>query len=103
MSSLTVVFRSRSDIEASIVQGLLESHGIDAIRSAGPPPGVFAFTTGPFGETRVSVREEEAEAAVRLIDSHRAEVGGGFVVPPPQQLEALEGRLGHRFRDRGLL
>jgi hypothetical protein len=60
---LTVVFRTRSDIEASVVQALLESHGIDAMRTAGPPPGVFAFTTGPLGETRVSVRSEEAEEA----------------------------------------
>jgi ribonuclease III len=103
MGRLTVVFRTRSDIEASIVQALLESHGIDAIRSAGPPPGVFAFTTGPFGDTRVSVREEEAEEAVRVIESHRDQVGGGFVVPLPQHLAALEARLGHRFRDRGLL
>ncbi|MDP1570230.1 MAG: ribonuclease III [Vicinamibacterales bacterium] len=103
MGSLTVVFRTRSDIEASIVQGLLESHGIDAIQTAGPPPGVFAFTTGPLGETRVSVREDEAEEAVRLIESHREQVGGGFVIPAPQQMAALEARLGYRFRDRGLL
>lgn len=103
MASLTVVFRSRSDIEASIVQALLESHGIDAIRSAGPPPGVFAFTTGPFGDTRVSVRDEEAEEAVRVIESHREQVSGGIVVPLPQQLAAFEARLGYRFRDRGLL
>jgi ribonuclease III len=103
MGNLTVVFRTRSDIEASIVQSLLESHGIDAIRSAGPPPGVFAFTTGPFGDTRVSVRDEDAEEAAAIIASHRDEIGGGFVVPLPQQLAALEERLGYRFRDRGLL
>ncbi|MFP5378573.1 MAG: ribonuclease III [Vicinamibacteria bacterium] len=103
MASLTVVFRTRSDIEAAVVQSLLESHGIDAIRTAGPPPGVFAFTTGPLGETRVSVRDEEAEEAARIIESHRDEVGGGFVVPLPQQFEAIEARLGYRFRDRGLL
>lgn len=103
MASLTVVFRTRSDIEASVVQSLLASHGIDAIRTAGPPPGVFAFTTGPLGETRVSVREDEAEEAVRVIESHREQVGDGIVVPLPQQLAALEARLGYRFRDRGLL
>jgi ribonuclease III len=103
MGNLTVVFRTRSDIEASIVQSLLESHGIDAIRSAGPPPGVFAFTTGPFGDTRVSVRDEDAEEAAAIIASHRDQIGGGFAVPLPQQLAALEDRLGYRFRDRGLL
>jgi ribonuclease III len=103
MSDLIVVFRSRSDIEAAVVQALLESHGLDAIRSAGPPPGVFAFTTGPLGETRVSVRADEAEDAVRIIESHREQVGGGFVVPLPQQFAEIEERLGYRFRDRGLL
>jgi ribonuclease-3 len=103
MGGLTVVFRTRSEIEAAVVQALLESHGIDAIRSAGPPPGVFAFTMGPLGETRVSVRAEDAETAVRTIEAHRDQVGGGFVVPLPQQFDAIEARLGYRFRDRGLI
>ena len=49
------------------------------------------------------MREEEAEEAVRIIESHREQVGGGLVVPLPQQFAALEARLGYRFRDRGLL
>ena len=55
------------------------------------------------GETRVSVRDDEADEAVRIIESHREQVGGGLVVPLPQQFAALEARLGYRFRDRGLL
>jgi ribonuclease-3 len=54
-------------------------------------------------ELSVSVREDEAEEAVRVIEGHREEVGGGLVVPLPQQFAALEARLGYRFRDRGLL
>ena len=49
------------------------------------------------------MRDEEAEEAVRIIESHREQVGGGLVVPLPQQFDALEARLGYRFRDRGLL
>lgn len=103
MTALTVVFRTHSDIEANVVQALLESHGVESVRTAGAPPGMFPFTVSTLGETRVSVREAEADEAVRIIESHREQVGGGLVVPLPQQLTALEARLGYRFRDRGLL
>src|SRR5918995_319328 len=103
MAGLTVIFRTASNIEASIVQALLDSHGIESVRTSGPPASLFPFTVNPMGETRVSVRDDEAADAVRIIESHREEVGGGLVVPLPQQFAALELRLGYRFRDRGLL
>ena len=103
MSDLTVIFRTASNIEASVVQALLDSHGIESVRSSGLPPSVFPFTVNTMGETHVSVREEEAEEALRIIESHREQVGGGLVVPLPQQFLALETRIGYRFRDRGLL
>ncbi len=49
------------------------------------------------------MRDEDADEAVRIIESHREQVGGGIVVPLPQQFDALEARLGYRFSDRGLL
>ncbi len=102
MPDLIVIFRTGSNIEASVVQALLDSHGIASVRSSGLPAGLFPFTVNPM-ETCVSVREDDAEEAVRVIESHREEVGGGLVVPLPQQFAALEERLGYRFRDRGLL
>jgi ribonuclease-3 len=102
MSELVVVFRTGSNIEASVVEALLESHGIKSVRSSGLPPGLFPFTVNPI-TTSVAVVEDEAEEAVRVIESHREQVGGGLVVPLPQQFAALEERLGYRFRDRGLL
>jgi ribonuclease-3 len=103
VSVLTTIFRTRSEIEANVVQALLESHGVESVRTSGSPPGMFAFTVNTLGETRLSVREEDAEEAVRIIEAHREEVPGGLVVPLPQQFAALEARLGYRFRDRGLL
>lgn len=103
MSTLTTVFRTRSEIEANVVQALLDSHGVESVRTAGAPPGMFAFTVSTLGETRLSVRDEDAEEAVRIIEAHREQVPGGLVVPLPQQFDALESRLGYRFRDRGLL
>ena len=103
MTELTVIFRTASNIEASVVQALLDSHGIESVRTSGPPASLFPFTVNPMGETRVSVRDDDAAEAVRVIESHREEVGSGLVVPLPQQFAALESRLGYRFRDRGLL
>lgn len=103
MADLTEIFRTSSAIEASVVQALLDSHGIESVRTSGPPHGVFPFAVNPLGETRVSVREHEAQEAVRIIESHRERVGAGMIVPLPQQFAALETRIGYRFRDRGLL
>jgi ribonuclease III len=102
MSELVVVFRTGSNIEASVVQALLDSHGIKSVRSSGLPPGLFPFSVNPTA-LNVSVLEDDAEEAVRVIESHREQVSGGLVVPLPQQFAALEARLGYRFRDRGLL
>jgi ribonuclease-3 len=103
MAGLTAVFRTASNIEASVVQALLDSHGIESVRTSGPPASVFPFAVNPLGVTVVSVRDDEADEAVRVIESHREQVGSGLVVPLPQQFASLETRLGYRFRDRGLL
>jgi ribonuclease-3 len=102
-SELIVIFRTHSEIEANVVAALLDSHGIETLRTSGPTPGLFQFKVNPLGETRISVREEDAAEAVRIIDSHREQVGGGIVVPLPQEFDALEARINYRFRDRGLL
>jgi ribonuclease-3 len=102
-SGLTVIFRTQSDIEANVVEALLDSHGVQTLRTSGPTPGLFPFTLNPMGETQISVRDEDAADAVRIIDSHREQVGGGIVVPLPQEFDALESRIGYRFKDRGLL
>ena len=102
-SGLTVIFRTQSDIEANVVEALLDSHGVQTLRTSGPTPGLFPFSLNPLGETRIAVRDEDAADAVRIIDSHREQVGGGIVVPLPQEFDALEARIGYRFRDRGLL
>ncbi len=82
---------------------MLDSHGVESLRTSGPTPGLFPFALNPLGDTQISVRDEDAADAVRIIESHREQVGGGIVVPLPQEFDALEGRLGYRFRDRGLL
>jgi ribonuclease-3 len=98
-----VIFRTHSDIEASIVRGLLEAHGVMSIVASAVPHAVFPLTVNGLGEVRISVRADEAEEAKRIIESHRTELSNGRVVRLRDEFEALQQAIGYRFRDRGLL
>ena len=100
---LDVVFSTRSDIEASVVQALLESQGLEAVRLSGPPSSVFAFAVSPLGVIRIAVPREQIAEARRVLLTHGDAGGSGLVVPLASQLTAVEVRLGYRFKDRGLL
>ena len=100
MTDLVVIFRTPSPIEADVVRGLLDTHGIPAIISSDMARTPFPFS---LNELRVAVGSEHAEQAKRIIASHREESGPGRVVPFGSELEPLERRIGYRFRDRGLL
>jgi ribonuclease-3 len=102
MSEPVVVFRTSSDIEASVVIALLESHGIHTLRVSGNPQAILPMAVNALGEIRVAVHEESAEDARRIITSHRDEVGSR-VVRLRDEFEDLQGRIEYRFRDRGLL
>lgn len=104
MAESEVVFRTRSDIEATIVQGLLESRGLHVQRVSGPPAGVFAFAVSPLGHIQVAVPTSEAAEARQLILSY-GDAGGiaGEVTAPRRQFDAIEARLQYEFRDQGLL
>jgi ribonuclease III len=99
MSEPVIVFRTQSPIEADIVKGLLEAHGIAAYVQSGMPRGPFPTS---IHELRLAVESGEAARAREVIESHRED-------PPPAQdgrgseLDRLEERIGYRFRDRGLL
>lgn len=96
-----VVFRTHSDVEANIVAGLLDSHGIDAVLSSDVPHSLFPLTVDGLGEVRVSVGADQADQARLLI----ADYGQGHDVPVRirDEFEALQEIIGYRFRDRGLL
>lgn len=98
-----VVFRTHSDIEASVVRGLLDAHGIGASLSSDVPHSVFPLTVNGLGEVRVTVSAEEAEAAARLIRDFRQDERRGALVPLRDEFADLESALGHRFKDRGVL
>ena len=103
MADLVVIFRTQSDIEASIVRGLLEAHGIPSVVASDVPHNVFPLNVAELGEVRVSVRQEDAEEARHVIEGHRTEAGATPVVPIKREFEGLQKAIGYRFRDRGLL
>lgn len=100
---LDVVFSTRSEIEASVVHGLLESQGLAAVRLSGPPPNVFAFAVTPLGVISIAVPHDQGDEARRILLTHGDAGGSGIVVPLDSQFEALESRLRYHFKDRGLL
>ena len=99
---LIVVLRTQSDIEASVVKGLLESHGIASLLASDVPHAVFPLTINALGEVRVTVRGDQADEATRLIEDYRGEVSAQ-VGKVRDDLQSLQTTLGYQFRDEGLL
>ena len=101
---LVVIFRTPSQIEATIIQGLLVTHDIPSALLSNNSRTAFPLSLNDQAwEVRVAVSPDDAEAAVRIIASHRDDVPGGRVVPFGTELEPLERLIGYRFKDRGLL
>ena len=98
----TVIFRTQSDVEASVVRGLLETHGIQALLASDVPHSVFPLTIDGLGEVRLSVRKDQATTAKQLIADYRDEVAV-TVGKLRDEFDALEMSLGYEFRDKGLL
>jgi ribonuclease-3 len=99
-----VIFRTHSEIEASIVRGLLETHGIESIPITGPASStMFPFNAEGLIAVRVAVPPDLADEATRIIAEHCDVVPSGVVIPLAQAISGLEQRIGYRFRDAGLL
>ena len=103
MPDLEVIFRTHSDIEASIVRGLLEANGVPSVVASDVPHNIFPLTVNGLGEVRISVRESDADEARRIIDGHRTDLTNGQLVRLRDEFEALQLAISYRFRDRGLL
>jgi len=100
-----IVFRTRSAVEASIVRGLLEAHGFEAMVS---PDSVWTIvpssSTGGGDDIAVAVPAAVAGAARRLVESRRdLPAPRGDEPSQGEGFAALEARIAHRFLDRTLL
>ncbi len=103
---MTVVFRTHSDIEATIVCGLLEAHGIYAAASSDLTHAVFPLSIDGLGEVRIAVTASDAEAAKAIIREQRERPGQAEAVGvagDTRDLSALESRLNYRFREPAVL
>ena len=96
------VFRTHSSIEAEVVRGLLDAHGIESALSSALAPSVFPIRFG-HAEFRVSVPAGSAISARALIASHLDEAAAAEVRRLSENLGPLETRIDYRFRDLGLL
>jgi ribonuclease-3 len=98
-----VVFRTRSTVEASIVRGLLEAHGYEALISAGSQWAIVPSAIGS-DEFAIAVPAGVADAARRLVESRQElPASRGDEPTSGEGFAALEARIGHRFADRTLL
>jgi len=97
-----VIFSTASDIEASVVMALLDSHGIDSFRSTGNTQAILPMAVNMLGAIRIAVAEGDADAALRIIEQHREDVGSR-VIRLRDEFDELQARVNYRFRDRGLL
>ena len=102
MSDLVVIFTTRSEIEANIVRGLLEAHGVRSHVSTTVTHSLFPVTVNELGEVRIAVTAGEADEARQIIESHR-QAPGGQLVRLRDEFDALQRAIEYRFRDRGLL
>ena len=102
MMAPRVVFTTRSDIEASVVVGLLDSHGIPSFRISGNPQAIWPMAVNALGDIRIAVADEAAEEAQRIIEGHRDDAGTR-VIRLRDEFEELQSRVGYTFIDRGLL
>jgi ribonuclease-3 len=103
VTDLITVFRTRSDVEASVVRGLLEAHGVPSVVTSHLPQSLFPMVVSTLGEIGIAVHADDADEARRIIEGHRTELGSGQVVRLRDEFEALQQTIGYRFRDRGLL
>jgi ribonuclease-3 len=91
-------------MEANIIRGLLETHGIESAVFSDNSRTAFPLALNDQAwERRVAVHPEDASSALRIIESHRDVVEAGRVVPFGSELEPLERRINYRFKDRGML
>ena len=61
------VYRAAGELEAQVIKGLLENHGISCLLQSNAAPSVHTFAVDGMGEVRVMVWERVARKAKRII------------------------------------
>jgi hypothetical protein len=66
---LVEVYKARTEMEAQIIKGLLESFGIHSTLKSNAAPSVHMFTFDGMAEVKVMVLDSRADEAKELIVS----------------------------------
>ncbi|MGD0794550.1 MAG: DUF2007 domain-containing protein [Dehalococcoidales bacterium] len=66
---LTEVYKARTEMEAQVIKGLLESFNIPCILKANAAPSVHMFTMNGLAQVKVMVLDSQADEARELIVS----------------------------------
>jgi len=61
------VYRASGEVEARVIQGLLESYGIPCLLKSDAARSVHAFAVDGMGEVKIMVWERMVDKAKRLI------------------------------------
>jgi ribonuclease-3 len=96
------VFRTHSSIEAEVVRGLLDAHGIRTGLGSPMSPLVFPLRLGQT-QFSITVPPDAALRARDLIAGHLDEAAAIEVRRISETLGPLEDRIDYKFRDLGLL
>ncbi|MFC1871603.1 DUF2007 domain-containing protein [Chloroflexota bacterium] len=70
---LVEVYRATGELEARVIEGLLESYGIHCLLRSNAAHSVHMFVVDGMGEVRVMVWESKAEAARELLKEENSE------------------------------
>jgi hypothetical protein len=66
---LIEVYKARTEMEAQVIKGLLESFDIPCVLRSNAAPSVHMFTMNGLAEVKVMVLESRADEAKKLIVS----------------------------------
>jgi ribonuclease-3 len=103
LADLVEVFRSSSSIEAEVVCGLLDAHGIGSTISSMLSSTLFPLPVAGIAAFRVMAASETAARARALIEGHVDEAAASELRRLSETLGPLEDRIGYHFKDLGLL
>ena len=66
---LVEVYKARTEMEAQVIRGMLESFGVPSTLKSNAAPSVHMFTFDGMAEVRVMVLESRADEARELIEN----------------------------------
>ena len=70
---VTAVFSTQNEMEARVVQGLLQAAGIESMMNSDLPPNLFPLQMGRIAMLEILVLESQADLAVQLISQQESD------------------------------